>query len=96
MRVDATGAACESSSMKFAMVFEQITGPEFPPGHYYCHVPTLGLTTHGLGIEGARDAAIDLVSLWIAEKKANGENISGSAEILLSTVEVPDHALQVA
>ena len=41
----------------------------FAPGYYYAHVPSLGLTTHGLGVEGARQAAADLLRLWIAEKR---------------------------
>ena len=36
------------------------------PGYYYAHVPSLGLTTHGLGMEAARD----LLALWIEEKRA--------------------------
>jgi len=29
----------------------------------------LDLTTHGLGIDGAKEAAMDLIHLWIEEKK---------------------------
>jgi hypothetical protein len=32
-------------------------------------IPSLGLTTHGLGLEGARQAAFDLARVWLAEKK---------------------------
>ena len=56
----------------------------------------MGLTTHGLGVEGARQAATDLLGLWIAEKKANGEKVMASAETLFSTIELPDDALQSA
>jgi hypothetical protein len=30
----------------------------------------LSLTTHGLGIEGARASATDLLKLWLSEKRA--------------------------
>lgn len=82
--------------MNFGVLFEKVTDQAFPPGYYYAHVPTLGLTTHGLGIEGARDAAVDLLRLWVAEKQANGEAVPRSGETLFSTVELPDHALQGA
>jgi predicted RNase H-like HicB family nuclease len=59
--------------MRFSVVFERVEDPGFPAGYYYAHVPSFGLTTHGLGIEGARQAAADLLRLWVAEKRANGE-----------------------
>jgi predicted RNase H-like HicB family nuclease len=82
--------------MNFGILFERIMEKDFPPGHFYAHVPSLGLTTHGMGIEGARAAATDLVKLWLAEKKANGEPVAASSEILFSTLELPDDALQSA
>ena len=82
--------------MNFSVMFEKVQEPGFPPGYYCAHVPSLGLTTHGLGVEGARQAAADLVRLWIAEKHANGESVTASAETLFSTLEVPDDALQGA
>ena len=78
--------------MNFGVLFEKVTDQEFPAGYYYAHVPSLGLTTHGLGIEGARQAARDLLQLWIAEKQSNGETIPPSGETLFSTLELPDHA----
>lgn len=54
--------------MTYGILFEKVAQPDFPDGYYYAHVPVLGLTTHGLGIEGAREAAIDLIKLWVAEK----------------------------
>jgi hypothetical protein len=51
-------------NMNFGILFEKITDKDFPAGYFYAHVPSLGLTTHGLGIEGARTAAADLVQLW--------------------------------
>ena len=82
--------------MNFGILFEKVTDKGFPPSYYYAHVPSLGLTTHGLGIDGARHAAADLLQLWIAEKHANGETIPPSGETLFSTLELPDDALQSA
>ncbi len=82
--------------MNFSVVFEKVQEAGFAPGYYYTHVPSLGLTTHGLGVEGARQAAADLLRLWIMEKRANGEKVSAPAETLFSTLEVPDDALQGA
>jgi hypothetical protein len=61
--------------MNFGVLYEAVSDPDFPPGYYYAHFPALGLTTHGLGIAGAREAALDLVRMWVAEKKANGDQI---------------------
>jgi len=67
--------------MHFGVLFEKVTDKDFPPGYYYARVPSLGLTTHGLGVDGAWKAAADLVGLWFAEKRANGEvNRSGSRQ----------------
>ena len=82
--------------MNFGVLFEKVTDKEFPSGYYYAHVPSLGLTTHGLGIDAAREAATDLLRLWIAEKRANGEQVPAPVETLFSTIEVPDDALQGA
>lgn len=60
--------------MNFGVLFEKVTDKDFPSGYYYAHVPSLGLTRHGSGIEGAREAATDLLRLWIAEKHACGES----------------------
>ncbi|RIK76510.1 hypothetical protein DCC62_11300 [candidate division KSB1 bacterium] len=76
--------------MTYGILFERIPQPDFPAGYYYAHVPAPGLTTHGLGIEGAREAAIDLIKLWVAEKKANGEMVSPPSEVLYTTVDVAD------
>jgi predicted RNase H-like HicB family nuclease len=59
--------------MNFSVVFEKVQDAGFPAGYYYAHIPSLSLPTHGLGIEGARAAAADLLKLWVAEKRANGE-----------------------
>ena len=76
--------------MNFGVLFEKVTDAEFPAGYYCAHVPSLGVTTHGLGIDGAREAAADLLRMWTAEKRANGEKVNASGETLFSTLEVPD------
>lgn len=37
------------------------------PGFYYAHVPSLGLRTHGSGVDGAHAAARDLIHLWVGK-----------------------------
>ena len=82
--------------MNYGILFERIADKEFPPGYYYAHIPSLGLTTHGLGVEGARDAARDLAQQWIAEKRANHEPVPAPGDILFSTLELSEDALQGA
>ncbi len=82
--------------MIYGILYEKIDDPDFPSGYYYAHVPSLGLTTHGPGIEGARLAAEDLIKLWIAEKKANNETIISASEMFYSTIEIDENALQTA
>ena len=47
-----------------------------------------GGSSHGLGMEGALEAARDLVSLWNEEKRARSESITTQTEAILATVEV--------
>jgi predicted RNase H-like HicB family nuclease len=68
--------------MNFGILFERVEDKDFPPGYYYANVPSLGLTTHGLGLEGARQAASDLARVWLAEKKAQGDSMPAQSEIL--------------
>ncbi len=82
--------------MRYGILIEKITEKNFPDGYYYAHVPTLGLTAHGLGIEGAQAAARDLIQLWIAEKKENNEAVPPASEMFFSTVEIENDALQTA
>ena len=60
---------------------------------YYAHIPTLDLTTHGQGIEGALAAARDLIEAWIAEKRAHGESVPVETKPLITQIEVPDALL---
>ena len=82
--------------MTYGIVFEKAPAAELSAGSYYAHVPALGLTTHGEGIEGARAAAEDLIKLWLIEKKAAGETVEFPSEIFFSTVEISESALQSA
>ena len=69
---------------KYTVVYEKIDDPEFETGYYYAHVPSLGLTTHGKGIEGAKTAIIDLVKLWIEDIEVS----NNETEYFVSTIEV--------
>jgi predicted RNase H-like HicB family nuclease len=82
--------------MIVGILFEKIQDKEFPAGYYYAHIPSLGLTTHGFGIEGAIEAAKDLINLWMAEKNANKETFNISPELLYSTIEINENAIQSA
>ena len=82
--------------MTYGILFEKADMRDLPAGFYYAHVPALGLTTHGKGLEGARAAAEDLVKLWLAEKRASGESIELPSEYFFSTVEIDESALQSA
>ena len=55
--------------MRYTVVLES-TAEQDQSGWYYAHIPALDLTTHGFGIEGASNAARDLVGGWLAELKA--------------------------
>jgi predicted RNase H-like HicB family nuclease len=54
--------------MRYSVLVEPVDSAENLPGFYYAHVPSLGLTTHGDGVEGALAAARDLIHLWVDEK----------------------------
>lgn len=82
--------------MTYRVLFEKIESGEMPPGFYYAHIPSLRLTTHGQGVEDAKSAAKELLQLWLEEKRAAGEAVPIPAEILFSTVEISDDALQSA
>jgi predicted RNase H-like HicB family nuclease len=76
--------------MTYSIIYEKITDSNFPPGYFYAHIPSLELTTHGLGIEGAEQAAKDLLKLWLEEKRANGEIIKVEAETFYSKISIED------
>ncbi|MEO7319723.1 MAG: type II toxin-antitoxin system HicB family antitoxin [Chthoniobacteraceae bacterium] len=74
--------------MRYSILIEPVEDAEKMPGFYYAHVPSLGLTTHGSGVEGAMAAARDIVTLWVEEKRAVGEAAPAVRESLLATIEV--------
>jgi len=74
--------------MNIPILYEKIFEQGFPEGYYYAHIPTLSLITNGLGIEGSKSAAGDLIRLWLDEKTANNEPIIISEEYLFSTIEM--------
>ena len=80
--------------MNYGILLERVANEGFPQGYYYAHIPSLGLTTHGMGIEGAREAARDLLVQWIAEKRANHESVPVPGELFFSTLELSEDALQ--
>jgi len=59
--------------MKIGVLYEKLSDKDFPDGYYYAYIPSIGLTTHGKGIEGAKTAIYDLLKLWIDEKLQNSE-----------------------
>jgi predicted RNase H-like HicB family nuclease len=73
--------------MRYAVLLEPIQETGFE-GWYYAHIPTLDLTTHGQGVEGALAAARELVEVWIAEKRANGEVVPVETVALIGHIEV--------
>jgi len=52
------------------------------------------LTTHGEGIEGALQAAQELVEAWVAEKRAHGEEIPRERRSVIAQTEVADAVLR--
>ena len=76
--------------MQYSVLIEAVTDSDYPQGYYYAHIPSLGLTTHGFGIEGAKLAARDLIGLWIAERQAQGEAIPHEADSYFAHIEVED------
>lgn len=78
--------------MRYSVLLEPIQEDGFD-GYYYAHIPTLDLTTHGKGIEGALSAARELVEVWIAEKSTHGESVPIEANALIGHIEIPDAIL---
>jgi predicted RNase H-like HicB family nuclease len=75
-------------TMRYPVMLERIPDEEGMHGYYYAHVPSLGLVTHGMGMEGALEAARELVTLWNEEKRSHGEPVIAAPEAILATVEV--------
>ncbi len=60
--------------MRYSVLIEPINEAGFD-GYYYVHIPSLDLTTHGKGIDGALNAAQGLVQAWVDEKRLHGEAV---------------------
>ena len=76
--------------MTYSVIYEKITDGSMPHDFFYAHIPSLDLTTHGRGIEGARIAAADLITLWVEEKIANNEKVPVEQESYFSKIEIDD------
>lgn len=86
--------------MRYSVLYERIHEPGFE-GWYYAHIPAFDLTTHGLGIEGAKAAAEDLIDVSIRVRLDEGEAIPApDDDALLGTIEIrtplPPNAVQFA
>ena len=79
--------------MRYSVLLEPINEPEFE-GYYYAHIPTLDLTTHGKGIEGAIAAARELIEAWVEEKRSRGEKVPVETKSLIAHVDIPDAVLR--
>ena len=73
--------------LRYTVLVEPTREP-YPPGWFYAHVPTRDLTTHGEGIEGAMEAARELVDGWITELQARGEPVPREERDYISRIEV--------
>ncbi|MBI3258837.1 MAG: hypothetical protein HYZ54_05115 [Ignavibacteriae bacterium] len=56
-------------------------------GYYYAFVPQWGITNYGYGLEGAKNAANDIIKLWIEERMANNEPIGIIEDVVLDYTE---------
>jgi len=81
--------------MRYTVILEP-TNEADKPGRYYAHIPALDLTTHGLGPEGAMEAARDLATGWIAELRSSGKEIPIEKQGFVSQIEIPDDAIHAA
>jgi predicted RNase H-like HicB family nuclease len=79
--------------LRYSVFLEPVNEPEFG-GYYYAHVPSLDLTTHGKGVEGALAAAKELTEAWIVEKRAHGEDVPVESQSVVTHIEIPDALLR--
>ena len=75
--------------MRYTVMLEAISDPQMA-GWYYARIPTLDLTTHGEGIDGALAAAADLAKGWIAERRERGESVPVEEQTLVGHIVVAD------
>jgi predicted RNase H-like HicB family nuclease len=79
--------------MRYAVLIEPVDEARFE-GYYYAHVPSLDLTTHGRGIEGALRAVQELAEAWVAERRAHGEPVPTDRHSVIARIDVADAALR--
>ena len=79
--------------MRYSVLMQPVNEPKFE-GYYYAHIPSLDLTTHGVGIEGALRAAQELVEAWLAEKRAHGQTVPTETNPVIAQIEVADALLR--
>ena len=79
--------------MKYSVALEVVPESEQMPGYFYAHIPSLGLTTHGLGSNGALEAAKDLVKLWTEEKRAHQEEARPAGEPTCGRISMADGSI---
>ena len=79
--------------MRYSVLIEAIDESEFS-GYYYAHIPTLDLTTHGQGVDGAIAAAQELLEAWVEEKRSRGEKVPVESKSLIAHVEIADAVLR--
>ena len=75
--------------MRYSVLMQPVNEPDFK-GYFYAHIPSLDLTTHGVGIEGALKAAQELVEAWLAEKRSHGETVPTESNPVIAQIEVAD------
>jgi predicted RNase H-like HicB family nuclease len=79
--------------MRYAVLIEPVNESGFE-GYYYAHVPSLDLTTHGQGIEGALRAAQELAEAWAAERRAHGEAVPPERNAVIAQIDIADAVLR--
>ena len=79
--------------MRYSVLIEPVNDVGFED-YYYAHIPSLDLTTHGKGIEGALYAAQELAEAWVAEKRAHGEAVPTERRSVIAQIEVTDAVLR--
>jgi predicted RNase H-like HicB family nuclease len=78
--------------MRYSVFLEPIQEAGFE-GFYYAHIPTLDLTTHGVGVEGALSAARELAEAWVTERRTHGDPLPVESTALIGHIELPDAVL---
>ncbi len=79
--------------MRYSVLMQPVNEPKFE-GYYYAHIPSLDLTTHGVGIEGALKAAQEHIEAWLAEKRAHDEPVPTENNPVIAQIEIADALLR--